>query len=229
HTRAARFRAATGCPPAPEPPQDEPPQDALGAPANGLPPLPEAGPTLVFDGNGTLETGLFTLPAPVSRLQIQHDGRERFIVRRLTPTDPIGIGLVDHDGVYSGSVLQVRRDDPEQQEYFYTVEADGNWRLVLEAVPETSPPGDIVVGSGDFVSDFFIPDLERGRDFLIRHNKDESAFQVYIHCANGKDETLVLQAEGAVDTVTPIELGEPRCLWEVFAAPDGEWTLERLP
>ncbi len=215
--------------PAPEPPQDKPRQDELGIPANGLPPLPEAGPTLVFDGSGTLETGLFTLPAPVSRLQIQHDGRERFIVRRLTPIDPIGIGLVDHDGVYSGSVLQLRRDDPEEQEYFYTVEADGNWRLVLEAVPETSPPGDIVVGSGDFVSDFFIPDPERGRDFRIRHNKDESPFQLYIHCANGKDETLVLQAEGAVDTIIPIELGEPRCLWEVFAAPDGEWSLERLP
>ncbi len=218
-------------PPAPTPPQDErqPAQAEPSLTADNLPPLPEAGPTLVFDGNGTLETGLFRLPAPVSRLQIQHDGRKRFIVRRLTPTDPIGIGLVDHVGVYSGSVLQLRRDDPEEQEYFYTVEADGNWRLVLEAVPETSPPGDIVVGSGDFVSDFFIPDPERGRDFLIRHNKDASPFQLYIHCANGKRETLVLQAEGVVETITPIEFGEPRCLWEVFAAPDGEWTLERLP
>ncbi|NJL32633.1 MAG: hypothetical protein HC893_00690 [Chloroflexaceae bacterium] len=122
-------------------------------------------PPVEFSGIGSLSTGLFQLPAPVSRVVITHDGEGPFALNLLSSLDPSGRTLLETEGFYRGSAFLSGDED-----FFFNVETEGSWSVTVEAIPTDSPPGDVLIGDGDLISNFFEPPAEDSVPYVFRHS-----------------------------------------------------------
>jgi hypothetical protein len=92
--------------------------------------------------------------------------------------------------------------------------------VLIETVLVDQTVADGFAGSGDTMSDFFVPTDTGAIPYEVSHNGRRN-FIVKLHCVSGS--TLVQNEIGVVSGSTVVRLKDEPCLWEVEA--DGEWSL----
>ncbi len=181
------------------------------------PPTPTPAPLpkpIQLSGTGQEVTDPFYLRAPVNRIKFRHRGESNFIVHAFDPSGEEEY-LVNVIGNYDGSVPLFG-----EGEWYLEVDADGPWTARIEAVPMASKPVLSLSGSGDYVSDAFMPSRTGPVPYAFTHS-GESNFIVHLYCG---DEADYVQNEiGPVENSAVARFAEGPCLWEVNA--DGEWSI----
>jgi hypothetical protein len=204
----------------PPPPVVEPtPEPPTSTPESVAPPEPVVTATpepIVFTNTGSQTIDPFSLPAPISRVVLEHNGEGFFRVSAIGVEDGEETLLVETEGPYTGEQLLTGATS-----YFLDIETDGSWNIQIEAVGTSDQPLDELAGTGDFVSEFFMPSRSGEVPYTFTHN-GLNRFLVVLRCADG--ETIVLDAEeGLVNNDALVPFGEGPCLWEVEA--DGDWQI----
>src|SRR5262245_47578110 len=176
----AALLAACSTPVRPGPtPVPEPPEVQL---------LPGRG--VQVTGHGTSQTDPITpqydsgLNVGIMVVSISHDGHASFIVS--TDQDGQAETLLSVIGAYSG-----QRPLVVEGPVAFRVNADGNWSLKLQPVPQGGTPN--FSGSGDGVSGYFSPPAPGV--WTVTHD-GQSGFYAYAHCLGGS--VLVEDTSGAV-------------------------------
>jgi hypothetical protein len=187
--------------------------------AAGPTPVPEppevtllAGRGLEVTGHGTSQTDPIVPPyIGIDVVTLTHDGHSTFVVSAVHENQTEET-LTTAVGTYQG-----QRPLVVEGATAFRVTADGNWKLELQPVPNGATAN--FQGAGDAVSGYFMPPAPA--TWSVTHD-GRSGFYVYAHCLGGS--TLVAQADGALQTATPITFQRGPCFWEVKA--DGSWSLQ---
>jgi hypothetical protein len=154
------------------------------------------------------------MPFSVNRVRFTHDGSSNFAVWAYDDSGERDL-LVNTIGPYDGW-----RPIFNDGVYFFEITADGNWGMVIEAVPFDPLFNGSYQGIGDAVSPLFLPSGPDVVPFVFT-NTGESNFAVWLVCGDGSD---LLQNEiGPVTNEAVVRWGEPPCVWEVES--DGSWSL----
>lgn len=189
-------------------PTEEPTPEPTPTPTSEPTPTPVPSP-VVLEGVGLTATETVSPPSAISIVTLTHNGSSNFIVRSIQRSEENL--LVNEIGSYSG-----RRPLFGSDPVLFDIDADGAWRITLEAIG--SAPSAPFSGTGDDVSGLFEPPSAGG--WNVSHN-GSSNFIVRVHCAGGSD--LVVNEIGPVDGSTVVRFDDGPCLWEVQA--DGNWNL----
>jgi len=175
-------------------------------------PLPEP---IVLKGRGKTVTESFTPPGPVNRAIFTHSGRRNFIVQAYR-TDGKEDILVNKIGPYKGA-----RPIFGANEQYFEVNADGDWTITIEVVSSNPAYADGIDGTGDVVSDVFMPSKEGPTPYTFSHDGKRN-FIAQLHCAGGDD--VVANEIGSAKGDVVVRMREGPCLWEVQA--DGTWSIK---
>jgi hypothetical protein len=205
----------TAVAPQPVEPTPEPP---TSTPELTEPPAPEATATpepVVLTGTGSQQFDAVSLPSPTSRARLEYSGEGIFRVIAVGVEDGEEILLVETEGPYSGEKLLSGATS-----YFLNVDAEGEWSMQIEAVGTSDQPLEELAGTGDFVSEFFMPSRSGEVPYTFTHDGLDT-FRVVLRCADG--ETTVLDTEGLVNPDALVPFGDGPCLWIVEA--DGNWQI----
>lgn len=167
-----------------------------------------------LSGAGQTVTEEFTLPSPISRVRFMHDGVSSFIVTVFGGEEGEDL-LVNEIGSYEGT-RPIFGEGP----YYLEIQADGEWRATIEAVPTASGSVSRFEGNGDAVSDLFEPDRTGPVPYDVSHD-GESNFVVYLLCAGGDE--LIQNEIGRVSGSIVVRFSDGPCIWEIQA--DGRWLL----
>jgi hypothetical protein len=202
--------APTAPAPTPVPPTNTPEAIVPPEPVETATPEP-----IMFTGTGSQTIDPFSLPAPTSRVVMEYNGEGLFRVLAAGVENNEETLLVETEGAYTGARLL---DDSTS--YFLDLEASGEWFITIEAVGMSDEPLEALTGTGDFVSEFFMPSRSGEVPYTFTHDGLNS-FLVVLHCADG--ETIVQDSEGLVNQDALVPFGGGPCLWEVEA--DGNWQI----
>lgn len=175
-------------------------------------PLPEP---IMLKGHGKVVTDKFTPPAAINRVVFTHSGKRNFIVHSFA-ADGKEDSIVNTIGAYQGA-----RPLPGGQEFFFEVDADGDWTATIEPLSQNDTYATGLEGSGDVVSDLFMPTKNGAIPFTFDHSGKRN-FIVHLYCAGGADP--VANEIGTVHGEVVVRMSKGPCFWEVEA--DGSWSVK---
>lgn len=176
-----------------------------------IPPEP-----ITLSGTGKAVTESFALPDEVSRTIATHSGRSNFMVYAQPVNGGYNELLVNRIGVYHGSTLL-----RSKKEFYFEVTADGAWTITIEAVPITHKPLATIVGTGDMVSERFLPAMVGSVIYRFVHT-GRSNFSVTLHSLH--KTTLLQNVIGPLHQYTQVTFPPGLCWWEVKT--EGTWRIE---
>jgi hypothetical protein len=172
-------------------------------------------PPVVITGEGQTVTNPFTPPAAINRVTLTHQGRRNFIVQVFGSTGSEG-SMVNELGNYHG----IRPLLADEEQYYFEVNADGAWTILVEPITTDPDAANGISGKGDFVSGLFEPSATGPVPYQLTHTGERN-FIVQLYCAGGEDgvENEIGKVEGSV----VVRFKDGPCFWDVKA--DGDWTI----
>ncbi len=171
---------------------------------------------VTLSGVGETMTEPLDLPDEVCRVVATHTGSGTFVLTAQSNRRSYHHLLVNRFGDYYGSTL-LQGLVP----YALDIQADGSWSITIEALPITHRPMPVLSGSGDMVSDRFMP-LTIGSMLYRFTYTGRSDFVVKFH--NTQQSMLVQNTIGPVHQQVPIVFPPTLCWWEVKT--EGTWRIE---
>jgi cytoskeletal protein RodZ len=172
---------------------------------------------VVLQGVGQSVTDEMAVPGVFNRIEAQHNGSSNFQVSAYESDGNVEY-LINEIGSYNGAVLLYTESN-----VFFEITADGEWSLSIQELVMHDTPLDSLSGSGDWVTDVFVPSHSGATPYRFTHD-GSSNFQVSLWCAGGVD--FVQNEIGSVDNQVVVDIGEAPCFWEIHA--DGNWSFEPL-
>ncbi len=124
--------------------------------------------------------------------------------------------LVNTIGAYRGM-----RPLIGDQKMYLEINADGDWTAIVMPLPANDAYTQGMDGTGDFVSDLFMPAQSGPVPFTYKYDGKRN-FIVEIHCAGGDD--VVANEIGATECQAVVRVTDGPCLWEVRAS--GAWSVK---
>ncbi len=188
---------------------------STGAPSQPQPPAPPS--QQVLTGSGSTVTQRVALPSQYNRVVTSHRGERNFIVWAYYENSERKALVANGIGDY-GSMRPLEGPGAVS----FEVQADGDWSLTLEPLPQEAGAASSLVGTGDYTSGFFTPARTGNIPFNATHDGTRN-FIAWLHCEGGDD--LAVNQIGTFSGSVMVTFRRGPCYWEVQA--DGNWTLQQ--
>lgn len=185
------------------------------APAASEPTPVYASEPITFSGFGNTVTDPFVVPFPLARVTYDQTTDHLFQVRAYPTNGETERLIVNEIGDVIGAWLFVASED----EYYFEIEADGNWSFTLEPLDVTAQNLDTLSGVGPWVTDLYRPARQGNTPYLVEFQGDGLA-QIRLHCNNGTE--LVLNEIDSITSETVVDINGDLCFWEIEG--DGTWS-----
>jgi outer membrane biosynthesis protein TonB len=189
--------------PTPEPEQAAPIQDS---------------PPITLSGTGNTVTDPMAVPFLMSRVTYSQgtDGLIQAYAHQTTGEREQLI--VNEIGSNTGAWLFESPAD----EYFFEVDADGDWTITIEPLGFLDQNTDTLSGNGAWVTDVY-QTAHQGRVPYVVTYEGDSLAQIYLHCDNGTE--LVFNEIGTMTSETVLEFRGNFCLWQIVADEGDAWSI----
>ncbi|MFW6048381.1 MAG: InlB B-repeat-containing protein [Candidatus Natronoplasma sp.] len=188
-------------------------------------PAPEP---IIFEGSGDDSTETFDLVEGVSRYNLTHDGESNFIVELMeSETGDTVENLVNEIGSFDGSqIVGVTEDgfEAEPGEHLINVEADGDWKIVIEQPKPTSAPSTPQTYSDE---GYGVPEpfeLDGGTATFEMSHDGESNFIVQLYDKDGNVVDYLANEIGEYEGTKTVSVSEDIHYLDIEA--DGNWDIE---
>ncbi len=198
------------------PPAPAPSPSPSPAPQPSQPSQPAPGAAITIEGSGQKVTDPITLPAGINKITLTHTGKRNFIVWAYGPNDARDL-IANTIGTFTG----VRPLEGTGQ-WFFEVNADGAWKIVVEPLGVQQDAANGISGQGQFVSGTFTPTRQGRVPYTFSHTGERN-FIVWIRCAGLGGDDLVANTIGTAQGEVVAEFGAAPCYWDVVA--DGQWSV----